>query len=351
MSQARAYAAQDPTSGVAPFTFTRRALRDDDVRIDIKYCGICASDLHQVRNEWKNSIYPMVPGHEIVGHVAAIGPKVTKFKVGDVVGVGCMVDSCLKCGQCAAKQEQFCEEGATFTYNAKEKDGVTIAQGGYSDHIVVRQDFVVSVPTSLPLAAAAPLLCAGITTYSPLRRWGVKAGDKVGVVGLGGLGTMAVKLAKAMGAHVTVFTSSEHKRSLAAEIGADDVVVTSNADDMGRAQGLRVVVDTVAVSHDLNPVLSKLGVDGTYVLVGAPENPHPPVMPMALIFGRRSVAGSLIGGVAETQEMLNFCAEHNITCEIELIKIQKVNEAYERMRKSDVKGRFVIDMASLTQDA
>lgn len=351
MTEARSFAALGATTPMEPFRFERRAVRPNDVKIDIQYCGVCSSDLHQVRNEWKNSVYPMVPGHEIVGTVTAVGADVKRFKVGDVVGVGCMVDSCLTCSACKDDLQQFCEQGMTSTYNAKERDGVTLAQGGYSDHIVVREEFVLLVPTNLSLAAAAPLLCAGITTYSPLRHWKVSAGDKIGVVGLGGLGTMAVKFGKAFGAHVTVFTSSASKIEQAKAIGADDVVVTKDAADFGRVNGLRFILDTASACHDLNPYLQRLAHDGTMVLVGAPENPHPPIIPFGLIFGRRSLAGSLIGGLGETQEMLDFCGKHNITCEIELIPIQQINEAYERMQHNDVKGRFVIDMASLKQTA
>nr|ACI16019.1 NADP-dependent alcohol hydrogenase [Bodo saltans] len=350
MTQARSYAALSATTPLAPFSFERRALGDIDVKIDIKYCGVCSSDMHQARNEWKNSVYPMVPGHEIVGEVAAVGAGVTKFKVGDVVGVGCMVDSCLECEACKVGHEQYCEgSGFVLTYNAVEKDGKTATQGGYSDHIVVRQEFVVRIPANLPLAAAAPLLCAGITTYSPLRHWNVKAGDKVGVVGLGGLGGMAVKFAKAFGAHVTVFTTSASKVELAKATGADEVAVTSDPASIGAVKGLRFILDTASVCHDLNPYINTLKHDGAMVLVGAPENPHPPVIPFGLIFGRRTLAGSLIGGINETEEMLEFCGKHNIVSEIELIPIQDIEKAYARLEKNAVNGRFVIDIASLKQ--
>jgi alcohol dehydrogenase (NADP+) len=349
MSEAKSYAAQSATTPLEPFSFNRRALRSNDVKIDIKYCGVCSSDMHQARNEWKNSVYPMVPGHEIVGEVSAVGADVTKFKVGDIVGVGCMVDSCQACEQCKAGEEVFCEEYSTLTYNAVERDGSGPTQGGYSDHIVVRQEFVVRIPASLPLAAAAPLLCAGITTWSPLRHWNVKAGDRVGVVGLGGLGGMAVKFAKAFGAHVTVFTTSPSKVELAKATGADEVVVTSDPASIGAVKGLRFILDTASVCHDLNPYIATLKHDGAMVLVGAPENPHPPVIPFGLIFGRRSLAGSLIGGIKETEEMLEFCGKHNIVSEIELIQIQDIEKAYERLEKNAVKGRFVIDIASLKQ--
>ena len=347
MTEAHAYAAQSATTPLEPFSFTRRAPRANDVRINIKYCGVCSSDMHQARNEWKNSVYPMVPGHEIVGEVSEVGVDVTKFKVGDIVGVGCMVDSCQTCEQCKAGEEVFCEGYCTGTYNASERDGSGRTQGGYSDHIVVRQEFVVRIPASLPLAAAAPLLCAGITTYSPLRHWNVKAGDRVGVVGLGGLGGMAVKFAKAFGAHVTVFTTSPSKIELAKATGADEVVVTSDPASIGSVKGLRFILDTASVCHDLNPYINTLKHDGTMVLVGAPENPHPPVIPFGLIFGRRTLAGSPIGSIKETQEMLDFFGEHQIMSEIELIPIQDIEKAYERLRKNNMQGRFVIDIASL----
>ena len=347
MTEARSYAALSATTPMEPFSFTRRDLNDNDVKIDIKYCGVCSSDLHQVRNEWKNSVFPMVPGHEIVGEVTAIGTGVTKFKVGDVVGVGCMIDSCLDCEPCKVGHEQYCESGFIGTYNGYEKDGKTLAQGGYSDHIVVRQEFVVHVPANLPLAAAAPLLCAGITTYSPLRHWNVKAGDKIGVVGLGGLGGMAVKFAKAFGAHVTVFTTSASKVELAKATGADEVAVTSDPASIGAVKGLRFILDTASVCHDLNPYIATLTPNGTMVVVGAPENPHPPVIPFGLIFGRRSLAGSLIGGIKETEEMLEFCGKHNIVSEIELIPIQDIEKAYARMKSNAIQGRFVIDISSL----
>jgi alcohol dehydrogenase (NADP+) len=348
MSEVRGYAAQSATTPMEPFSFTRRACRPTDVKINIKYCGVCSSDLHQVRNQWKNSIYPMVPGHEIVGEVTEVGAEVTKHKIGDIVGVGCMVDACMSCSACNKGFEQYCEgSGFISTYNAMEKDGVTIAQGGYSDHIVVREEFVVRMPANLPLAAAAPLLCAGITTYSPLRHWNVKEGDKIGIVGLGGLGGMAVKFAKAFGAHVTVFTTSESKVELAKSYGADEVAVTKDPESLGRVKGLRFILDTASVCHDLNVYLNTLKHDGTMVIVGLPENPHPPVIPFGLIFGRRSLAGSLIGGIRETEEMLEFCAKHNIVSEIEIIAIQDIEKAYKRMEKNDIKGRFVIDISSL----
>lgn len=347
MTEARAYAALSSTTPLEPFSFTRRAPLAGDVKINIKFCGVCSSDMHQARNEWKNSIYPMVPGHEIVGEVVEVGTDVKKYKVGDVVGVGCMIDSCRTCEQCKAGEEVFCENGNVLTYNSFEKDGTTIAQGGYSDHIVVREEFVVRIPEGLPLAAAAPLLCAGITTWSPLRHWNVKAGDRVGVVGLGGLGGMAVKFAKAFGAHVIVFTTSVSKVELAKSTGADEVVVTSDPASIGAVKGLRFILDTASVCHDLNPYINTLGHDGTMVLVGAPENPHPPVIPFGLIFGRRTLAGSPIGNIRETQEMLDFCAQHNIVSEIEIIDIQDVEKAYERLRKNAMQGRFVIDLASL----
>lgn len=348
MTKAQAYAAIDAASPLAPFTFERRAPRDNDVAIDILFCGVCHSDLHQARNDWQNSIYPMVPGHEIIGRVKAVGKDVKKFKEGDLVGVGCMVDSCQHCPDCADGLEQFCQEGMTQTYNGLERDGKTIAQGGYSDHIVVREEFVLRVPDNLSPAAAAPLLCAGITTYSPLRHWKVGKGDKVGIVGLGGLGHMGVKIARAMGAHVVVFTTSPNKKEDALRLGAHEVVVSKNEAEMTAHTGsFDFILNTVAASHNLDPFVNLLKRDGTLTLVGAPDHPHPAPTVFGLIMGRKSIAGSLIGGIAETQEMLDFCADHNIVSDVEVIKIQDINTAYERMLKGDVKYRFVIDMASL----
>lgn len=348
MTKTQAYAAQSATSPLAPFDLQRRAPRDNDVAIDILYCGVCHSDLHQARNDWQNSLYPMVPGHEIIGRVAAIGKDVKKFKEGDMVGVGCMVDSCQHCPDCKEGLEQFCREGMTQTYNGYARDGETVTQGGYSGHIVVREEFVLRVPEKLSPAAAAPLLCAGITTYSPLRHWKVGKGQKVGIIGLGGLGHMGVKIAHAMGAHVVVFTTSPNKKDDALRLGADAVVVSKNADEMAAHTGsFDFILNTVAASHNLDPYVSLLKRDGTLTLVGAPDHPHPSPTVFGLIMGRKSIAGSLIGGIAETQEMLDFCAEHNIVSDVEVIKIQDINTAFERMLKGDVKYRFVIDMASL----
>lgn len=348
MIKTLAYAAQTADQPLAPFTFERRDPRENDVQIDILYCGICHSDLHQARNEWQNSIYPMVPGHEIVGRVTAVGSKVTKFKAGDLAGVGCMVDSCQTCPSCKDGLEQFCEEGMTQTYNGYERDGKTIAQGGYSSCIVVREEFVLKVSDKLDLAAVAPLLCAGITTYSPLRHWKAGPGKKVGIVGLGGLGHMGVKLARAMGAHVVVFTTSPNKKDDALRLGAHEVVVSRNESEMNAHTGsFDFILNTVAAPHSLDPFIALLKRDGTLTLVGAPDQPHPSPNVFGLIMGRKSLAGSLIGGIAETQEMLDFCAEHNIVSDIELISAPDINKAYERMQKSDVKYRFVIDMKTL----
>jgi uncharacterized zinc-type alcohol dehydrogenase-like protein len=345
--QANAYATQSATSQLAPFSIDRHEVGPDDIRIDIDFCGVCHSDIHQARNEWGNSIYPMVPGHEIVGHVTAVGDAVTKFKVGDLAGVGCMVDSCRECPSCLASEEQYCENGKlVLTYNDRYHDG-SPTYGGYSSHIVVDQAFALSISSKLDLAAVAPLLCAGITTYSPLRHWKVGPGQKVGVVGLGGLGHMALKFAHAFGAHVTQFTTTAAKGEDAKRLGADDVVVTTAP---GAFDSLRssfdFIIDTVSAPHDLNEYLSLLRRDGSLVLVGAPDKPSE-IAAFSLIGKRRTLAGSTIGGIAETQEMLDFCADHGIVSDIEITPIQQINEAYERMLKSDVKYRFVIDMKSL----
>ncbi|MCD9006800.1 NAD(P)-dependent alcohol dehydrogenase [Luteimonas sp. XNQY3] len=342
-----AYAAADATTPLAPTTIQRRAPRANDVLIDIAFCGVCHSDLHQVRDEWGGSIFPMVPGHEIVGHVAEVGTGVTKFKVGDAVGVGCFVDSCRSCAQCQAGEEQFCEQGMTGTYNAMERDGSAPTYGGYSTRITVDQDYVLRVPESLPLDAAAPLLCAGITTYSPLRHFGVKAGDAVAVVGLGGLGHMAVKFAVAMGARVTVLSTSESKRDDAMKLGAHDFAATRDeATFRTLAKTFDFIVDSVSAPHDYNAYLSLLKVDGTMILLGVPDQPAP-VAAAALIMQRRRLTGSLIGGIRETQEMLDFCAEHGIVSDIERIGIVDINAAFDRMLKGDVRYRFVIDTATL----
>jgi len=347
MFETPAYAAADATTPLAPTTIQRRAPRANEVLIDIAFCGVCHSDLHQVRDEWGGSIFPMVPGHEIVGHVAEVGAGVTKFKVGDAVGVGCFVDSCRSCAQCQAGEEQFCEQGMTGTYNAMERDGSAPTYGGYSTRITVDQDYVLRVPESLPLDAAAPLLCAGITTYSPLRHFGVKAGDAVAVVGLGGLGHMAVKFAVAMGARVTVLSTSESKRADALKLGAHDFAATRDeATFKTLAKTFDFIVDSVSAPHDYNAYLSLLKVDGTMILLGVPDQPAP-VAAGALIMQRRRLTGSLIGGIRETQEMLDFCAEHDIVSDIERIGIADINTAYERMLKGDVRYRFVIDTATL----
>ncbi|MDG0817288.1 NAD(P)-dependent alcohol dehydrogenase [Bdellovibrio svalbardensis] len=347
MFKTKGFAAPAPKAPLAPFQFERRELRDNDVHIEIQYCGVCHSDVHQVRDEWGHGAFPMVPGHEIVGKVLAVGPKVKKFKVGDLAGVGCMVDSCLECRSCKEGLEQYCENGFVGTYNSKEKDGKTPTYGGYSDSIVTREEFCLKISPKLNLAAVAPLLCAGITTYSPLRHWKVSKGQKVGVVGLGGLGHMAVKLANAMGANVVVFTTSASKVEDAKRLGAHEVVISKNLEQMKtHANSFDFIIDTVSAPHDYNLYISLLHRDGNMVLVGLPDKP-PELYAGNLIMGRRKLGGSLIGGIAETQEMLDFCAEHNIVSDIEMIPIQKINEAYERMIKSDVKYRFVIDMKSL----
>jgi uncharacterized zinc-type alcohol dehydrogenase-like protein len=342
------YAAQSAQDNLAPYRFERREPRADDVVIDILFCGVCHSDLHQARNDWANSIYPVVPGHEIIGRVLSVGAAVTRFKAGDNVGVGCMVDSCQHCEPCHHGLEQYCEEFPTLTYNGTDRHDHTITYGGYSEKIVVSDKFVLKVPDGLDLAGAAPLLCAGITTYSPLRHWKVGKGSKVAVVGLGGLGHMALKLAKALGAEVTLFTRSPGKEQDARRMGADNIVISTDETQMAAVRSrFDLIIDTVPYVHDINPYIPTLNISGTLVLVGylGPLEPFLNSAPMVL--GRKSVAGSLIGGIAETQEMLDFCGEHGITSDIEVIQIQEINAAYERMLKSDVKYRFVIDMASL----
>lgn len=346
----KAYAAQGATSPLAPQAIPRRDPADRDVQIEILFCGICHSDLHYARDEWHDvmpAVYPCVPGHEIVGRVVKVGSAVTKYKAGDVVGVGCLVDSDHTCPNCREGLEQFCP-GMVLTYGSPDRHGTApVTYGGYSDSIVVDERFVLRVPANLNLAGAAPLLCAGITTYSPLRHWGVTKGKKVGVVGLGGLGHMGVKFAHAFGAHTVVFTTSPNKQDDALRLGADEVVVSKNADEMKKHAGsFDFILDCVAAEHDINAYINLLARDGNLTMVGAPEKPLP-VAVFGLIFGRRSFSGSAIGGIAETQEMLDFCGTHDITADVEVIPIQKVNEAYERMVKSDVKYRFSIDMASL----
>ncbi|WP_037989197.1 NAD(P)-dependent alcohol dehydrogenase [Tepidiphilus margaritifer] len=344
---AKAYAAFDPHSPLVPWEIARREPGPYDVQIQILYCGVCHSDLHQARNEWKNTIYPCVPGHEIVGRVVAVGEKVTRFKVGDLAGVGCMVDSCGHCDACASGEEQYCREGFVGTYNGRGP-GSENTYGGYSQVIVVKESFVLHIKhAEKDLAAVAPLLCAGITTYSPLRHWQVGPGKRVGIVGLGGLGHMAVKLAHAMGAHVVLFTTSPGKTADAKRLGADEVCISKDPEQMARyREQLDFILDTVAAPHRLDDYLQLLKRDGTLTLVGAPSEPHPSPEVFNLLFRRRSLAGSLIGGIRETQEMLDFCAEHGIVSDIELIPIDYINTAYERMLKSDVKYRFVIDIAA-----
>ena len=348
MIPTRAYAAQSSTSALAPFSIERRAPTARDVHIEILFCGVCHSDLHLAKNEWGFSAYPIVPGHEIVGRVVAVGDAVTKFKAGDIAGVGCLVDSCRACADCKEGLEQYCD-GMVLTYNSPDshQPGV-MTYGGYSKQIVVDQDFVLRVPLSLDPAAAAPLLCAGITTYSPLRHWKAGPGKKVGIVGLGGLGHMGVKLAHAMGATTVLFTTSPGKAADATRLGADDVVISKDADQMAKHAGsFDFIINTVAAPHNLDQFTVLLKRDGTMCLVGAPDSPHPSPSIMPLLFKRRGIAGSLIGGLAETQEMLDFCGKHGIVSDIELIRMDQINVAYERMLKSDVKYRFVIDIATL----
>ncbi|PSP18950.1 MAG: hydroxyacid dehydrogenase [Cyanobacteria bacterium QS_8_64_29] len=349
MPQVRAYGAQSPTAELAPLMIERRALRPDDVAIAIRYCGICHTDIHFVRNDWGGTEYPIVPGHEIVGRVTAVGSQVSAFSVGDTVGVGCMVDSCRECRACQDGLEQYCLEGCVLTYNGHDRHDGSLTYGGYAESIAVSERFVVRVPDGLDPAAAAPLLCAGITTYSPLKHYGVRAGSRVGVVGMGGLGHMGIKFARAMGAEVTVFTRSQDKVTEAQRQGADRVVVSSNEQQMAELAGqLDFILDTVPVQHDLNPYLKALTYDGTYILVGLLEPIDPPLDAGAIVTQRRSLAGSLIGGMPETQEVLDFCAEHGIACNIERLDIRSINTAYERVQRGDVKYRFVIDMATLT---
>ena len=349
MFKAKAYSAGSATSPLAPTTIARRDPTEQDVQIEILFCGICHSDLHHVRNEFRSlmpTIYPIVPGHEIVGRVTKVGSAVSKFKPGDLAGVGCLVDSDGTCPECQAGLEQFCPN-VTLTFNSSDKHLGGVTYGGYSDSMVVNERFVLRVPSKLDLAGAAPLVCAGITTYSPMRRWGVTKDKKVGVVGLGGLGHMGVKFAHAFGAHVVVFTTSEGKKEDGLRLGADEVVVSRNADEMQKHTGsFDFILDAISADHDINAYINLLRRDGNITLVGALAKPLS-VAAFGLLFGRRSLSGSLIGGIAETQEMLDFCGEHGITSDIEVIKIQDINEAYERMLKSDVKYRFVIDMASL----
>lgn len=343
----KAFGTDAPAEDLKQLRIERREVLDKDVEIDILYCGVCHSDLHTARNEWHGTVYPVVPGHEIVGRITQTGSGVSRFKIGDCVAVGCMVDSCRECEQCKKGSEQYCENGSVLTYNGHEKYLDKQTFGGYSERIVVDEDFVLRVPGNLDLAAAAPLLCAGVTTWSPLKHWKVGPGMKVGIVGIGGLGHMGVKLAKAMGAHVVVITTSASKVEDAKRLGADEVILSTDRAQMkAHAGSLHFVLDCVSAQHDVNAYLRLLKVDGTLALVGLPEHPLP-IAAFALVPTRRSLAGSTIGSIAETQEMLDFCGEHNIVSDIELINIQDINTAYERLLKGDVKYRFVIDMASL----
>ncbi|MEX2594676.1 MAG: NAD(P)-dependent alcohol dehydrogenase [Anditalea sp.] len=346
----KAFGTEAAEAPLNQMNINRRKPTPHDVEIEILYCGVCHSDLHTARSEWGPSLYPCVPGHEIVGRIVSVGDHVSKFKVGDMVGVGCMVDSCSECQYCTEGLEQFCEPGMTGTYNSPDKHfSDTPTFGGYSESIVVDENYVLRVSENLDLAATAPLLCAGITTYSPLKHWNVGPGKKVGVVGIGGLGHIGIKIAKAMGAHVVAFTTSESKFAEAQRLGADEVVLSKDAKQMAAYRGkLHFVLDCVSAEHDINAYLGLLRVDGSLALVGAPDRPLP-VAAFSLIVGRKNFAGSMIGGIAETQEMLDFCGEHNIAADIEMISIQQINEAYERLLKGDIKYRFVIDMASLKQ--
>ncbi len=345
------YATKSAKDILKPYRFDRRDPRDNDVVIEILYCGVCHSDLHQARNDWGGSVYPLVPGHEIIGRVVSVGKKVKRFKKGDHVGVGCMVDSCQHCEACEEGLEQYCEEMPTYTYNSVDRHDKMPTFGGYSEKIVVSDKFVVKIPKGLDLKGAAPLLCAGITTWSPLRHWKVGKKSKVAVVGLGGLGHMALKLAKAFGAEVTLFTRSPGKEEDARRLGADQVVLSTDKNQMAKVKNkFDLIIDTVPCVHDLNPYMPSLSLNGTLVLVGFLGNLDAVLNTVPLIMGRKAVAGSVIGGIAETQEMLDFCGKHKITSDIEVIKIQDINEAYERMLKSDVKYRFVIDMSSLKKE-
>lgn len=347
MNNTKAYAAHSPTDPLGPFSFQRREVGPHDVQIDILYCGVCHSDIHQARDEWGGSIYPMVPGHEIVGRVIKTGSHVTKFKAGDLAGVGCFVDSCRECPECKSGLEQYCDKGMSPTYNGYEQDKKTPTYGGYSTQIVVDENYVLSLSPKLSLEGVAPLLCAGITTYSPLRHWNVAPGQKVAVLGLGGLGHMAVKLASSFGAEVTMLSTSPSKEADAKRLGAERFVLTTGPEAFSKlAKSFDVIIDTVSAQHDLEPYFATLKTDGVLVLVGLPPNPLP-VSGFSLVPKRRSLVGSMIGGIPETQEMLDYCAEHGITSDVEVIPIQQINEAWERTIKGQVKYRFVIDIASL----
>lgn len=346
----KAFGTEAPEAALNQMQIDRREVTANDVEIDILYCGVCHSDLHTARNEWGGTIYPNVPGHEIVGKVSKIGTEVTKYKIGDLVGVGCLVDSCRTCDSCREGLEQYCENGNVQTYNGQDKHLHHQTFGGYSERIVVDQDFVLKIPSNLNLARTAPLLCAGITTYSPLKHWKVGPGKKVGIVGIGGLGHMGVKIAKAMGAHTVVITTSASKIADAKRLGADEVILSTDREQMQKNAGtLHFILDCVSAQHDINAYLSLLRRDGSLTLVGAPEHPLP-VAAFSLIPGRKSFSGSMIGGIKETQEMLDFCGQHDITSDIEMIRMEQINEAYERLLKGDVKYRFVIDMASLKEN-
>jgi alcohol dehydrogenase (NADP+) len=341
--QSKGYAVLEASKPLVPFTFSRRELRAGDVALSVSYAGICHSDIHQAREEWGPALFPMVPGHEIAGVVTAIGSDVTKFKVGDQIGVGVFVDSCRECSSCKAGLEQYCLQGMTGTYNNYERDGKTLAQGGYSDSFVVDQNYAVTIPKNLDMAGVAPLLCAGITLYSPLKNWGAGPGKKVGVIGLGGLGHMGLKFSAALGAHTTVFSHSPNKEADARKMGADDFVVTSNRADLAKLdRDFDLILNTVSADMDLTPYLQLLKLDGTLVLIGLPMNPYVVNTP-ALLSQRRSISGSMIGGIKETQEMLNFCGQHNIVSDVEVVDPEYINQAYERTVASDVKYRFVID--------
>jgi alcohol dehydrogenase (NADP+) len=349
MTKTIGYAAESATAPLKPIQFDRREPGAEDVELDILYCGVCHSDIHQVRNEWHNTVYPCLPGHEIVGRVRQVGPQVTKFKVGDLAGVGCMVDSCQECHPCQHGEENYCEgsKGWTATYNGPQKPDGTNTYGGYSNSIVVKESFVLKIPENLDLKAVAPILCAGVTTYSPLRHWNVQAGQKIGVVGLGGLGDMAVKLAVAMGAHVVGFTTSPEKEADFRRLGAEDVIISTDKEAMSKyASSFDLILSTIPTKHDINPYIQLLKHDATIVLVGALE-PLEPIDHSQVAFHRRSISGSLIGSIAETQAVLDFCSQHNIISDVETIAIDGINEAFDRMMNGEVKYRFVIDMASL----
>jgi alcohol dehydrogenase (NADP+) len=344
----KSYAALSATTPLAPHALERRSLRVDDVEIEILYCGVCHSDLHMARNDWGWSAYPLVPGHEIIGRVIGVGAQVSQFKIGDTVGVGCMVDSCQHCASCDQGHEQYCEEGHTMTYGGRDRHDGVPTSGGYSEKIVVTEKFVLRVPAGLDLAGAAPLLCAGVSTWSPLRHYHVGAGSRVAIVGLGGLGHMGLKLAKALGAEVTLITRSADKEADARRLGADHIVISTDAAQMAAAKGcFDLIIDTVPYEHDVNPLIPTLRVSGTLVMIGHIGNLSPTLNTAPLIIGRKALAGSLIGGIAETQAMFDFCAQHGITSDVELVAIQDIHNAFERMQKGDVKYRFVIDMASL----